>query len=272
VLSQKEYGDFETYSKYDFDYIKDGEQNTYRTRNKGNWAVGLYYFFPIDYSKLNNDIIADSNTIIDIKHRVAERFIPNWKYYINDKSNLVFGVYTKRTNIRYKGEIDTTLSNTNLLDENIINRKNGFYGRIGYERHFAQPSYRYFDLDFFAGSALSFGFAPEIDLEEKKFSNGDYLNSSSRRNVIGLGLDLYSGVNFQFQNFSIGVELIALGFDSNRGIGRTKVVEEQSINGTVTSNEYYTQTDSNYSYSKLKLTRNLASMYRGIRFSVSYYF
>ena len=273
AYGQKEYGDYETYSKYDFDYIKEGDVNTYRNRSKGDWAIGMYYYLPIDYSKVNSDIISDSNTIIDNKHRVAERLIPNFKYYLDDKSNLVFGLYTKRTRTSYKGDIDTSLTPGTLISEKEVVTQNGFYGRFGYERHFAQPSYRYFDLDIYGGGAFSFGYAPENTLTENEFTNGNYSKSRTKTNVIGLGLDLYSGVNFQFQNFSLGVELIALGFDSNRGVGKTKVKSETSTNGTVTTEEFSTYDQKpSYSYSKLNLSRNLTSMYRGIRFSVSYYF
>lgn len=271
AYGQKEFGDYETYSKYDFDYIKEGDVNTYRNRSKGDWAIGLYYYLPIDYSKVNSDIISDSNTIIDNKHRVAERLIPNFKYYLDDKSNLVFGLYTKRTKVSYKGDIDTSLI-PGILSEKEVVTQNGFYGRFGYERHFAQPSYRHFDLDIYGGGAFSFGYAPENTLTENEFTDGDYSKSLTKTNVIGLGLDLYSGVNFQFQNFSLGLELVALGFDSNRGIGKTKVKTENSTNGTVSTEEFYTYDQTPYAYSKLSLSRNLTSMYRGIRFSISYYF
>jgi hypothetical protein len=88
-----------------------------------------------------------------------------------------------------------------------------------------------------------------------------------------LGLDLYGGLNFQFDNFSIGLELIALGFDSNKGVGKTKVKSQSSIGGTTSSEEYFTYDDNpGIAYSKLNLSRNMTSMYRGVRFSVAYYF
>ena len=271
--AQNDYGDFENYTQYQLDYISDDPLPNYRIRHKGDRALSLFYFAPFDYSSLNDDIISDSTTIIDNKHRVSERLVPNYRYYLSDKSNLTIGIYFKRTNVKYVGEIDTTITPSLIIAEKEQFNQTGIYGRIGYDTHLSQKSFRLFDLDFYMGSALSFGYAPSKTINETDFFNGDYSRVTAKSNSIGLGLDLYCGVNFQFDNFSAGIELIALGFDSNRGVGKTSVKEESSIAGTTEENEYYTY-DQNpgVAYSKLILSRNLTSMYRGIRLSVSYYF
>ena len=110
-------------------------------------------------------------------------------------------------------------------------------------------------------------------MSRTEFENGDYSEITVNTRGMGLGLDLYSGVNFQFDNFSVGFELIALGFDSNRGLGKSKVKSESSTNGNVQTNEYFTYDENpDNAYTKLNLARNLTSMYRGIRLSLSYYF
>lgn len=272
LMAQKDYGNYENYSLYDMDYIQDGKMKNYRVHKKGDRAIGLYYYVPFDWSAVNPDIITDSNTIIDNKHRVTEKLIPNYKYYLTDKSNLVFGLYMKRTKVKYQGDIDTSVAPSLILNEKEIFKQNGVYGRIGYEYHLAQPSFRSFDLDFYGGAAMSFGLAPTSNTIRKDFVNGDYIQTIEKSNVVGLGMDLYGGVNFQFDNFSAGIELIALGFDSNLGVGKSRVLNESSIGGTVTTQDYSTYDNSTFAYSNLKLSRNLTSMYRGIRFSVCYYF
>jgi len=271
--AQSNYGDFEQYTQYDLDYISDGDLPNYRIRHKGDRALSLYYFAPMDYSELNSDIVSDSTTIIDNKHRVTERLVPNYRYYLSDKSNLTFGIYFKRTNIKYAGEIDTTITPSLISSEKEQIARTGIYGRIGYDYHLSQPSYRLFDLDFYMGSAISFGYAPSKSIDETEFFNGDYMRTTTKGNSIGYGLDLYGGVNLQFDNFSAGIEIIALGFDRNKGVGKTMVKSESSLAGITEDNEYYTY-DQNpgVAYSKLNLTRNLTSMYRGIRLSVAYYF
>ena len=272
-FSQIDYGSFDEYSAFDIDYIQEGEVVNYRVRKKGDRALGLYYYIPFDLSVLNEDIINDSTTIIDNQHRVTEKLIPNMKHYISDKANLVYGIYLKRSKIKYDGEIDTTITPSLLIAEKEVFIQTGCYGRIGYEYHFAQPSYRKFDIDMYGGFAGSFGYSPSKSVVRSDSANGNYSEITLQSKGIGLGLDLYSGINFQFDNFSAGLEIIAFGFDTNRGVGKSKVKTEVSIDGEVETLEYYTyDVNPGVAYSKLTLTRNLSSMYRGVRFSVCYYF
>lgn len=270
---QIDYGDYDSYTKYQMDYLSNGEIPNYRVRKSGDKALSLYYFLPFDYSNLNSDIITDSNTIVDSKHRVTERLVPNFKYYLSDQSNLVFGIFFKRTNVKYFGEIDQNITPNPISSEKEQFIQTGIYGRVGYDYHLAQPSFRLFDIDFYSGAALSFGLAPTKQVSDTEFDNGDYSRQTITGNTLGLGLDVYGGLNFQFDNFSAGLEVIALGFDSNRGVGKSKVTSSTSFGGTATDEEYYTY-DQNpfFAYSKLNLSRNLTSMYRGVRISVAYYF
>lgn len=270
---QIDYGDYETSTKYQMDYLSNGELPNFRVRKKGDRALSLYYFQPFDWSNVNSDIISDSNTIVDNKHRVTERLVPNFKYYLTDQSNLVFGIYFKRTNVKYEGEIDQNITPDPISNEKEQFVQTGVYGRVGYDYHLAQPSFRMFDIDFYGGGALSFGLAPTKEVIDTDYENGDYSYQTTTSNTLGLGLDVYGGLNFQFDNFSAGLELIALGFDSNRGVGKARVKSETSFGGTTSNDEYYTY-DQNpgQAYSKLDLSRNLTSMYRGVRFSIAYYF
>jgi hypothetical protein len=273
LFSQIQYGDYDQFSVFDMDYVQDGDIVNYRVRKKGDKAIGLYYFVPFDLSLINEDIINDSNTITYNEHRVTEKLIPNMKYYLSDKSNLVFGIYYKRSRVKYDGEIDTSITPSNIIGEKETFSQTGFYGRVGYEHHWTQPTYRKFDIDIYSGIAGSFGFSPSKSVSRTEFDNGDYSETTLNTRGMGLGIDLYTGVNFQFDNFSVGFELIALGFDSNRSLGKSKVTTESSTGGAIETNEYFTYDENpEYAYTKLNLSRNLTSMYRGLRLSLCYYF
>jgi hypothetical protein len=90
---------------------------------------------------------------------------------------------------------------------------------------------------------------------------------------MGFGVDAYTGFNFQINRISVGAELIFFGLDINQGFGKTKVSNESSIGGVVTTEEFSTSdTDPLTQYSKLNINKNQASMYRGLRLTVAYYF
>lgn len=272
VNAQQDYGNFDKYSINDLDFIQDNPTTDYRTRKKGDRAMSLYYFVPFDLSIINSSITSDSNVISDNKHRVTEKLVPNLKLYLSDKSNLVFGIYYKRTKTKYEGDVDTTVIPSTILNEKETFSRTGIYARIGYEKHLAAPSFRKFDLDFYAGGALSFGLAPTKYVNEETSAGNAYNFMTVTSNSLGLGLDLYTGVNFQFDNFSVGAEIIAFGLDVNKGVGKSRVQSEISDGTTVTTIDVYTHGSSPLEYSKLKVASNQTSMYRGIRFSVCYYF
>lgn len=271
--SQNRFGKFESRSIFNQKYIQEEEPENLRIHRKGEKAWSLYYYQPLDWSNLNEDIIDDSNFVSDKQHRVTERFIPNFKYYISDYTNMVFGIYLKRSRTKYQGDIDTSLTQTNILTEKSVFTQNGAYGRIGFEHHLSNPKFRLFDLDFYFGEAMSFGLAPIKTKTKTDFIGGDYRYVNEKANLFGIGLDLYAGVNFQFDNISLGLEVIALGFDANYGIGKKKYSIEEKTGSKTTTIEYSTLDSKNgYFYSKLKNSASQSAMYRGLRFNISYYF
>lgn len=125
-----------------------------------------------------------------------------------------------------------------------------------------------FDLDLYAGSSLALGFIPQTDKDNYENPDGTFLNTTTSSKSLGLGLDLYTGVNIQFDRFSLGAEIIGFGFDYNKGFGKNKIVTETNSGTT----EIFTSEDTFGPFSKLNVSSNKASMYGGIRLTASFYF
>ena len=259
-ISQIENESFDKYSAYDLDYINDEDYKDLRLRNKGDKALSLYYYIPFDFN--TDGIEVDDNFTISTQHRLTERLTPNFKLYLNDKTNIVLGIFYRRTNQRLVG---TTIEG---YQQKETTTGQGIYLRFGLEKHLSLIRFKKFDLDLYAGSSLAIGFIPQSEIDEMQYSGGNFLNVTKSSKSIGLGLDLYSGINFQFNRFSIGAEIIGVGFDYNRGFGKDKIVTE-TPSGTTT---IYTTDSQPYTYSKLNISSNKASMYGGIRLTTSFYF
>ena len=259
-ISQIENESFDKYSAYDLDYINDEDYKDLRLRNKGDKALSLYYYIPFDFN--TDGIEVDDNFTISTQHRLTERLTPNFKLYLNDKTNIILGIFYRRTNQRLVG---TTIEGYQQK-ESITAQ--GVYLRFGLEKHLSLIRFKKFDLDLYAGSSLAIGFIPQSEIDEMEYDGGSFLNVARSSKSIGLGLDLYTGINFQFNRFSIGAEIIGFGFDYNRGFGKDKIVTETN-SGTTT---IYTTDSQPYTYSKLNISSNKASMYGGIRLTTSFYF
>ncbi len=260
VISQIENDGFNKYSAYELDYINDKDYQDLRLRNKGDRALSLYYYVPFDYN--TDGIEVDSNFTLSNQHRITERLTPNFKLYISDNTNIVLGVFYRRINQRLVG---TTLAG-NQQKETTVGQ--GVYLRFGIEQHLSLIRLKKFDLDLYAVSSLDIGYIPQREIYEMEFGGGIFQNTTIQSKSIGMGLDLYTGLNFQFNRFSIGAEIIAFGFDYNKGFGKNKIVTEDNT-GTTT---VYTSDSSPSVYSKLNISSNKASMYGGIRLTASFYF
>ena len=259
-ISQTKNDGYENYSAYDLDYINDNGFKDLRLRKKGDKAVSLYYFIPFDYN--TDGIEVDSNFSISNQHRITERLTPNFKFYINDKTNIVFGIFYRRINQRLVGTlIDGTQQKETSTGQ-------GVYLRFGLEKHLSLIRFKKFDLDLYAGSSLALGFIPQTDKDNYVFDAGQFMNTTTSSKSFGLGLDLYTGVNIQFDRFSLGAEIIGFGFDYNKGFGKNKIVTETNSGTT----EIFTSENTPGQFSKLNVSSNKASMYGGIRLTASFYF
>lgn len=260
VISQIKYGSYDKYSAYDLDYINNDGFKDLRLREKGDKALSLYYYIPFDYN--TDGIEVDSNFTISNQHRITERLTPNFKFYINDKTNIVFGIFYRRINQRLVGtQIDGTQQKETSTGQ-------GVYLRFGLEKHLSLIRFKKFDLDLYAGSSLALGFIPQTDKDNYEYDGGIFLNTTTSSKSFGLGLDLYTGLNIQFDRFSLGAEIIGFGFDYNKGFGKNKIVTETNSGTT----EIFTTDDTPGQFSKLNISSNKASMYGGVRLTASFYF
>jgi hypothetical protein len=272
MFAQQEYGNYDTYSAYDLDYMNSGDFTDLRLRKAGDKAISLMYFIPFDYNN-QGGIEVDTNFEISTQHRITERFVPNYKIYLNNKTNLNIGLFYRRISESLSGEIDTALTPGPVLSQKEKTTGQGIYFRLGFDRHLYLQRFKQFDFDLYAGAALTAGFIPQKEVDQIDFINDDYQYSTRKSNSMGFGVDAYTGFNFQINRISVGAELIFFGLDINQGFGKTKVSNESSIGGVVTTEEFSTSdTDPLTQYSKLNINKNQASMYRGLRLTVAYYF
>ena len=83
---------------------------------------------------------------------------------------------------------------------------------------------------------------------------------------------MYTGINLQFDRFSIGAEVIIFGIDYETNSDRKKVEIDQNLNGTALSQTYYTSSLPGAIWSKYKSMTRQMNSYRGLRFTFNFYF
>ena len=185
---------------------------------------------------------------------------------------MTFGLVYAKTGFNYSGESSEELgSNYSTIKES--GKKSKLAIRIATDYHFKPMRLRTFDIDPYVGYCGTFGFSPTVRLKEETFTNGDFSNIKTSSKYITAGADLYTGVNFMFERFSFGLELLAFGADFQMGAGKEKNEIEQSLGSLSNNQTYYTSStwESNQQFSKLKITDNQISMYKGIRFVFAFY-
>ena len=270
VFGQTEYGDYQKNSNYNLDIINNRPWQDLRIRKAGTKVIGLMTFIPINAPTDNIALINGDTIDVDTKYRLTEQLTPNLKKYISDKNVVGLGLFYKRISQKASGTIDTTASLDLLPTKKYLSSGQGTYLRGSFDHHFSTIRYKRFDVDFYTGASLCLGFTPVKDVHNESNDKGDFINIKTTTKTIGVGGDLYGGINLQFNRWSFGAELLALGVDFNSGFGKQNVVSESSLGGvskTETFSTYETK-----QYTDISVTKSLASMYRGVRLQVSYYF
>ncbi len=270
VFGQTEYGDYQKNSNYNLDIINNRPWQDLRIRKAGTKVISLMTFLPINAPTDNIELINGVTVDVDTKYRLTEQLTPNVKKYITDKNVVGVGLFYKRISQSANGTIDTTSTVDLLPTKKYISRGQGTYLRGSFDHHFSNIRYKRFDVDFYTGASLSLGFTPVKDVNDESNDKGDYINIKTTTKTFGIGGDLYGGINLQFNRWSFGAELLALGVDVNSGFGKQNVVSESSISG-VSKTETFSTYDANQ-YTNINVSKSLASMYRGVRLQVSYYF
>jgi hypothetical protein len=244
------------------DYIdKDNVIKDLRTRKAGDKSISVMTFIPFGF--LNSEI-GDSITEVNTDHRITENFVPNYKYYLSDKNTISASLFVKRVSNKYSGS-NTKESGLNLIEEEKHSGQ-GIYFRTAFDRHFVTKRLRKMDLDLYGGASLSMGVLSTVDYSYTVDPSDAFTKVTSRGSGFGLGMDLYGGMAFQFERWSIGAEILSFGLDYSNGFGADKVTTETKEK-TVESVVY-----NNKPFEKLSNSQSLISMYRGVRLSFSYYF
>ena len=244
------------------DYIdKDNAIKDLRVRKAGDKAISVLTFVPFGFIKSDvGDGITETNT----DHRITERFVPNYKYYLSDKNTISASLFVKRLSSKYSGS-NSKESGLNLLEEE-TNSGQGVYLRTAFDRHFVTRRFITFDMDFYGGASLSFGMLSTLKYTNTVSNNDAFTKVTKRGNGVGFGLDVYGGMAFQLERWSIGAEILSFGLDYSSGFGADKVTTETK-DKTVETVEYKGK-----SFNKLSNSQSLTSMYRGVRLVFSYYF
>lgn len=269
VAQVKNNTNFKKHTIHDIDYINENGYNDLRLRKKGDKSFNMMAYVPFNYNDL---LFSDTNyASVNDKFRNIE-LIPNYKYYITDKLNINIGMYITSSKTAYEGDVDTTLSNQNFLGQLVSSSNLGIFFRTGVEKHLGLFRLDRFDLDFYSGLTTSFGIVSNKDVENLNFEASEYKYQTSTSKSFGIGSDLYTGVNFQFDRISLGVEAILFGLDYETNSNRTKVELDQNLNGEAISQTYYTSGTPGLIWSKYKSMTRQMNSYRGLRFSFNFYF
>ena len=263
---------------YYLNYLNNDDFLDLRTPKAKDKAFTFMYLFTFEDLGLDIQLAADSSNLVprgENINRLSERFVPNFRYYIDSKQVLSFGlIYAKNRYKRSEKYVDTL--NTvpyfpSSLDEyDHLIRFSKVSLRVAYDRHFNFFRRKWFDLDPYVGASLNLGRSSRNEKLEETFRNSDYVKLKTKENYFCIGGDIYFGMNMRFERFSLGAELLAIGFDRQSGYGSRKVKRETSISGVTNSDEYYEDIDNPVgsggpAYSDLDFSRISTSMYRGLR-------
>jgi hypothetical protein len=250
-------------------FINDKPFEDLRVHNAGTKGIVIMGLLPID---LPGILDASDTTDNKLDNRLPETVFPNFRYYTAKNNCLTIGLVYAKTAHRYEGE---TLSIDSMPTANIYEygKKSKLALRVANDRHFKPFRLRALDIDPYIGASLSLGYSPIVRVENVEYSNGDYTRLRTKSNYMTIGIDGYVGVNFMFERFSFGAELMAIGADFQKGAGKEKVVSEQQLGGQSSTQEYLTSSkwNTNEKFSKLKISDNQVSMYKGVRFVFAFY-
>jgi hypothetical protein len=219
---------------------------------------------------------AGDTTKNDLDNRLPEYVFPNLRFYRRDRVVSTIGIVYAQTSKNYRGDVLQGTVPVTGDPESYLERlrKRKFALRFANDRHFKSIRFRRFDLDPYWGLAGSLGVSRVVAEDNQTYVGGDFSNYKKTSNYLTFGLDGYFGCNMMFERFSVGLEIIALGADFQKGAGVSKVEESTQFGGTSVNREYYTSEDwqSGTEFSELKIGENQVSMYKGIRGIFCFYF
>jgi hypothetical protein len=260
---------------YHLNYLNENAFEDLRKPKTGTKAYTFMYLIPfLDLSQVEWSLANDSTiTSGPTENRVLESFFPSFRYYLSESTCITIGIIFGRTSTSGSGEIDTTLTPAPILTDAYKAKISKAALRVAYDKHFKVFRRRLFDIDPYFGASLNTGISPIKVISEETYLAGDYYNETTSSSYFTWGGDLYLGTSFRFERFSLGGEVLMLGWDFQNGYGKTKIEYDGRIGGEVQSGTYYTSDNWNslYAFSKLKISSSSTTMYRGFRFNFTFY-
>lgn len=259
-------------SSNNMDFSDNSSRENYRTPEAGD--VNIVVNSTINSSQFFDDQTADIlNQDVDGTNRLAEQFVPSYRYYLSSRSCVSVGLLLSRENQLVTGttlRIDT--NEIRLLEQASTSRSLSF--RLAYDRHNKPLRFKPFDLDTYFGAALSIGRTKATDRSDVEFVGGDRVYATVTTPGAAFGAELYTGIALRFDRMSIGLELLALGIDQQSGFGVSEVSFDQVVNGESESGSYLTSSGSlpsafgGFEFSSLTASSARTSMYKGVRLSL----
>ena len=254
------------------DYLDNSTRENFRTPSSGD--INIVVNTTLNNSLFFDDQIGDLvNQDLNGVNRLAEQFIPSFRYYLSSRNCVSAGLLLGRKNQTVSG---TTLN----IDTNDVktlemrSQSSSLSLRVAFDHHNQPMRFRHFDLDTYFGAAFSIGRTKAFEYLDATFVGGDYLSEQITTPGGSSGGELYTGVALRFDRVSIGAELLAIGFDRQSGFGISEVTYDQRINNVNESGTFLAPSGElpfqfqGINYSALTATSLRTSMYKGVRLNV----
>ena len=257
----------------DLNYVDNSDRVNFRTPSAGDMGIVLN-------TTLNNSISFDDQTAdilnqdLNGTNRLAEQLIPSYRYYLTSKTCVSAGLLLGRENQSITGEALGVDSNV-VSSMAAQSKSRSLSFRVAYDQHNRPWRFRQFDLDTYFGAALSIGRTKAVEYTDIQYTDGSYLTQTATTPGNTAAGELYTGISLRFDRISIGVELLAIGFDRQGGFGISEVEFDQLLGGDRDSGTYYAASSELTPdfqdiprYSSLTATSSRTSMYKGARFNL----
>ena len=265
-------GQVEVVTANDLNYVDSSTRENYRTPRAGD--INIVVNTTIDNSLFFDDQSPSILTQdLNGSNRLAEQFIPSFRYYLSSRNCVSVGLLLARKNQQVTGAtLNVDTNDVETLD--LVSNSRSLSLRVAFDHHNQPIRFRRVDLDTYFGASLSIGRTKSLEKLDVNYIGGDYIREQVTTPGSASGGELYTGVALRFDRVSIGAELLAIGFDRESGFGVSEVTYDQRFGDVVDSGTYLSasgELPGNFqgvNYSSLTATSARTSMYKGVRLNV----